>query len=189
VMIRALRLLFTPPEPSQRVHHGQYLRLAGREWQVLHTPGHTVDHLCLYDAETGTLLSGDHVLPTITPHVSGVRRGDSLRSYLATLDLVGNLDGVKLGLPAHGVPFDDVPGRVDAIKRHHEERMEMLREASLAIGPATVVDLSHEVFPKKHWGTMAESETFAHLEHLANAGQAEAWSESGRLYYRVAPKG
>lgn len=188
VMIRALRLLFTPPEPSRRVHHGEHLRLANREWQVLHTPGHTVDHLCLFDPETGTLLSGDHVLPTITPHVSGVRRGDSLRSYLATLDLVGALDGVRLGLPAHGIPFDDVPGRVEAIKRHHEERMEMLREASLAIGPATVVDLSHEVFPKKHWGTMAESETFAHLEHLADAGQAEAWSESGRLYYRVAPK-
>ena len=64
----------------------------------------------------------------------------------------------------------------------------MLREASLALGPATVVDLSHEVFPKKHWGTMAESETFAHLEHLADAGQAETWSESGRLFYRVAPK-
>jgi glyoxylase-like metal-dependent hydrolase (beta-lactamase superfamily II) len=189
VMIRALRLLFTPPEPSRRVHHGEHLRLANREWQVLHTPGHTVDHLCLFDPETGTLLSGDHVLPTITPHVSGVRRGDSLRSYLATLDLVAGLEGVQLGLPAHGVPFDDVPGRVDAIKRHHEERMEMLREASLALGPATVVDLSHEVFPKKHWGTMAESETFAHLEHLADAGQAEAWSEAGRLFYRVAPKG
>jgi glyoxylase-like metal-dependent hydrolase (beta-lactamase superfamily II) len=188
VMIRALRLLFTPPEPSRRVHHGEHLRLANREWQVLHTPGHTVDHLCLFDPETGTLLSGDHVLPTITPHVSGVRRGDSLRSYLATLDLVAGLEGVQLGLPAHGVPFDDVPGRVDAIKRHHEERMEMLREASLALGPATVVDLSHEVFPKKHWGTMAESETFAHLEHLADAGQAEAWSEAGRLYYRVAPR-
>jgi glyoxylase-like metal-dependent hydrolase (beta-lactamase superfamily II) len=188
VMIRALRLLFTPPEPTQRVHHGEHLRLANRDWQVLHTPGHTVDHLCLFDPETGTLLSGDHVLPTITPHVSGVRRGDSLRSYLATLDLVGALDGVRLGLPAHGIPFDDVPGRVEAIKRHHEERMEMLREASLAIGPATVVDLSHEVFPRKHWGTMAESETFAHLEHLADAGQAEAWSEAGHLYYRVAPK-
>ena len=24
-------------------------RLAGREWVSLHTPGHTPDHLCLYD--------------------------------------------------------------------------------------------------------------------------------------------
>ena len=93
---------------------------------------------------------------------------------------------MRLGLPAHGHPFDDVPGRVDAIKRHHEERMEFLRTASIAIGPATVEDLCHEVFPRKHWGLMAESETFAHLEHLALAGRAERWWEHGKLYYRVA---
>ena len=119
----------------------------------MHTPGHTVDHLCLYDPENGMLLSGDHVLPSITPHVSGVGNGaDALKTYLATLDLVADLDGVQLGLPAHGHPFDDVPGRVDAIKEHHEERMELLRDASLALGPATVQQLSHEVFPSEALG-------------------------------------
>jgi glyoxylase-like metal-dependent hydrolase (beta-lactamase superfamily II) len=141
----------------------------------------------LWDPSTGTLLTGDHVLPSITPHVSGVRKADSLKSYLATLDLVAQLDGVKLGLPAHGHPFADVPGRVTAIKEHHAERMEQLRDAGLAIGPATVVDLSHEVFPKRHWGTMAESETFAHLEHLEHAGLAERWEQDGLLYFRMAP--
>ena len=57
--------------------------------------------------------------------------------------------------------------------------MELLREAGLAIGPATVPELSHEVFPKRHWGTMAESETFAHLEHMVNVGMAERWEEGG----------
>jgi glyoxylase-like metal-dependent hydrolase (beta-lactamase superfamily II) len=187
MMIRAMRLLFTPPNPTKRVHHGDRLRLAQRDWFAIHTPGHTVDHLCLFDPETGTLLCGDHVLPTITPHVSGVRKADSLKSYLATLDLVAQLDGVELGLPAHGHPFNDVPGRVKAIKEHHEERMELLRAASIALGPATVSELSHEVFPKRHWGVMAESETFAHLEHLAHDGQVERWEKGGRLLYRVAP--
>ena len=45
--------------------------------------------------------------------------------------------------------------------------------------------LSHEVFPKRHWGVMAESETFAHLEHLVHAGEAERWDEDGLLMYRV----
>lgn len=187
MMIRALRLLFTPPEPTQRVHHKDVLHLGGRDWFVAHTPGHTVDHLCLWDPESGTLLTGDHVLPSITPHVSGVRKADSLKSYLATLDLVAQLDGVRLGLPAHGHPFDDVPGRVEAIKAHHAERMELLRAASLSLGPATVPALSHEVFPKRHWGTMAESETFAHLEHLVHAGEGERWEDHGMLYYRIAP--
>lgn len=189
MMIRALGLLFSPPDPTHRVRHDDTIRLAGREWRAIHTPGHTLDHLCLYDAEHGVLLSGDHVLPSITPHVSGVGNGaDSLRSYLATLDLVAGLDGVALGLPAHGHPFDDVPGRVEAIKEHHHERMEQLRDVSLALGPATVSDLCHEVFPQRHWGVMAESETFAHLEHLVLAGDAERWRDGqNRLVYRVAP--
>jgi glyoxylase-like metal-dependent hydrolase (beta-lactamase superfamily II) len=186
MMIRAMRMLFTPPEPTRRVHHGTRVRMAGREWFAVHTPGHTVDHICAWDPETGILLTGDHVLPSITPHVSGVRHADSLKSYLATLDLVARLDGVKLGLPAHGNPFTDVPGRVKAIQEHHVERMEMLRAAGIALGPATVPELSHEVFPKRHWGTMAESETFAHLEHMVNTGIAERWEEGGMLHYRVA---
>jgi glyoxylase-like metal-dependent hydrolase (beta-lactamase superfamily II) len=188
VMIRAMRLVFTPPDPTRRVKHGAPIQLGGRTWLAIHTPGHTLDHLCLYDPENGILLSGDHVLPSITPHIAGSGQGDALHSYLATLDLVASLDGVKLGLPAHGHPFDDVPGRVDAIKEHHYERMEKLRAASLAIGPATVVSLSHELFPERHWGVMAESETFAHLEHLRGVGEAERWDDDGALIYRVSAR-
>lgn len=184
---RVMRVLFKAPIPTKRVRHGDRMELAGREWIAIHTPGHTLDHLCLYDPENGVLLSGDHVLPTITPHVSGVSNGaDALKSYLATLDLVGRLDGVRLGLPAHGHPFDDVPGRVEAIKEHHEERMEQLRTVAHALGPATVEALSHELFPKKHWGVMAESETFAHLEHLVLAGNAERSESNGKLVYHLA---
>jgi glyoxylase-like metal-dependent hydrolase (beta-lactamase superfamily II) len=185
--IRAMRLLFVPPNPSRRVRHAERVQLAGREWVSVHTPGHTIDHLCLYDPEYGLLISGDHVLPSITPHVSGVGNGaDALKSYIQTLDLVAALDGVKMGLPAHGHPFDDVPGRVEAIKEHHEERMELLTRASEAIGPATVQQLSHEIFPRKHWGVMAESETFAHLEHMVLEGEAERWTEHGTYVYRIA---
>jgi glyoxylase-like metal-dependent hydrolase (beta-lactamase superfamily II) len=185
--IRAMRLLFAPPDPSRRVRHAERVELAGREWVSVHTPGHTIDHLCLYDPEYGLLISGDHVLPSITPHVSGVGNGaDALKSYIQTLDLVAALDGVKLGLPAHGHPFDDVPGRVEAIKDHHEERMELIKRASEAIGPATVQQLSHEIFPRKHWGVMAESETFAHLEHMVLEGEAERWTEQGKYVYRIA---
>ena len=58
-----------------------------------------------------------------------------------------------------------------------------------ALGPATVQQLSHEIFPKKHWGVMAESETFAHLEHMVSVGMAERWEEGGILHYRVAEAG
>jgi hypothetical protein len=34
---------------------------------------------------------------------------------------------------------------------------------------------------------MAESETFAHLEHLVHAGDGERWEENDMLVYRIAP--
>ena len=49
LMIRAMRMLFVSPEPTDRLHHGERMRLAGRDWFVVHTPGHTVDHLCVWD--------------------------------------------------------------------------------------------------------------------------------------------
>jgi hypothetical protein len=66
--------------------------------------------------------------------------------------------------------------------------MEFILAASRGLGPATVQDLAHEIFPKRHWGVMAESETFAHVEHLARSGQIERWTEGDRLVYRAAPR-
>jgi glyoxylase-like metal-dependent hydrolase (beta-lactamase superfamily II) len=180
--------LFTPPKPTQRVRDKEVVKLAGREWFAVHTPGHTLDHLCLHDPEGGLLLSGDHVLPTITPHIAGQGAGrDPLKGFVASLDKVAALEDVQRVLPAHGHPFDDLQGRVDSIKEHHEHRMVQLREVSAALGPSTVTDFSHHLFRKQRWGYMAESETYAHLEHLRLAGLATRREEHGKVLYDVHP--
>ena len=185
---RFLRI-FVPPQPTRRLRHGDHIKLAGRELVATHTPGHTLDHLCLHDPEGGLLFSGDHVLPTITPHISGLGTGrDPLKAFVASLDRVAALaPSVSTVLPAHGHPFADLVGRAESIKRHHEERLDKLRSVSIALGPSTVETLSHELFRQARWGPMAESETYAHLEHLRLAGQAESHKENGKLVYTVHP--
>ena len=193
LLFRAMKLpfinLFVPPKPTARLRDGDVVKLAGREWFAVHTPGHTLDHLCLHDPEGGLLLSGDHVLPTITPHIAGMGAGrDPLKGFVDSLDKVAALPDVKRVLPAHGHPFDDVAKRCDEIKEHHEERIDKLREVSASIGPASVTELSHHLFRKARWGYMAESETYAHLEHLRLAGEAERHVTKGTYLYEVAPK-
>lgn len=187
VMRKILRRALLPPLPTRRVAHGDVLRLGGRDVFARHTPGHTLDHLCLHDPEGGLLFSGDHVLPTITPHISGVGTGDDpLKAFVGSLDAVADLEGVTRVLPAHGHPFDDLPKRVDEIKEHHDHRLERLREAARDIGrPATVRELSRRLFRKQRWGPMAESETYAHLEHLRLAGEAERSERHGVLFYQL----
>lgn len=178
-----------PPVPTHFVRGGDHLRLAGRDWEVLHTPGHTGDHVCLFDGEAKLLISGDHVLPTITPHVPGLSPlADPLGSYLESLQGLRRLGEVSLVLPAHGHPFADLPGRIDSIVAHHEGRLDELRRISAALGPATVVDLSRELFRPAVWGMMAESETYAHLEYLRLRGQAERMDVGGATAYRVEPE-
>ncbi|HEX6476609.1 MAG TPA: MBL fold metallo-hydrolase [Acidimicrobiales bacterium] len=177
---------FVSPRPTRRVHDGDVLRLAGREWVAVHSPGHTLDHICLYDPERNVLLSGDHVLPTITPHVAGIGSGrDPLADFVASLDKVAALGEVTDVLPAHGHPFGDLAGRIAAIKAHHVERLDRVRAIAAALGPATVSDFSHELFRRDRWGHMAESETYAHLEHLRLAGEAHCYEGSDGLVYVI----
>jgi glyoxylase-like metal-dependent hydrolase (beta-lactamase superfamily II) len=173
------------PRVAQPVEHGDELKLAGRDFFVLHTPGHTPDHFCLHDPETGTLVAGDHVLPTITPHISGISSSrDPLASYFYSLDRVGEMTGVKQVLPAHGHPFTHLRARTETIKRHHHERLEKVKAISREIAPATVEAYSRKLFAPRTWGALAESETFAHLEHLRLAGEAERFEgKNGEFMY------
>ncbi len=178
------RSKFLPPI-THHVEHGDVLKFARREWFVQHTPGHTADHICLHDPDTGAFLSGDHVLPSITPHIGGASYlADPLKSFFYSLDRVGEIRGVDLALPAHGHPFNDLAGRAQAIKEHHFERLDEIKDIAKDIGRADVNAFMKRLFRERSWGDMAESETYAHLEHLRLERQAEAFrDDKGRLVY------
>jgi len=164
------------PTPTVRLDDAQTFRLGGREWVALHTPGHTDDHLCLFDPAGGVMLSGDHVLPTITPHIGGHGRDrDPLARFFDSLRKVAEYGpDVTVALPAHGQPFADLAGRARSIEEHHVGRLEVLRRAAEGLGrPARVSELSEHLFSARAQGAMADSETFAHLEHLRLQGEAE----------------
>jgi glyoxylase-like metal-dependent hydrolase (beta-lactamase superfamily II) len=174
------------PTISHPTRAGEVLRLAGREWFVVHTPGHTEDHICLHNREDGLFLAGDHVLPTITPHISGLSSfDDPLKEFFDSLDQAAALPDVKQALPAHGHPFADLAGRCEAIKEHHAERLDRVKEISRMLGPANVQAFSKQLFRQRSWGPMAESETYAHLEHLRILGDAERSNDREGNYIYV----
>lgn len=172
------------PRPTARLADLDRVRLGGRDWVALDTPGHTDDHLCLFDEEHGVLLSGDQVLPSITPHISG-SVDDAVQRYVDSLDRLVGLGRVTVTLPAHGHPIADLAGRVTELHTHHDERLDELHRYGDELGWASVTELSHKLFKPRSWGGMAEDETYAHLEHLRRRGRAEVREEAGVLRYKL----
>ena len=184
--MRRFPRFFRTPTPTVRVDDADTVRLGGHEWLALYTPGHTDDHLCLYDPAGQVMLSGDHVLPTITPHIGGLSPvGDPLDEFFASLQKVAAYGPeTSTVLPAHGHPFPDLAERATAIREHHLERLDVLRRAAEEIGrPARVQELSGHLFSARAQGPMADSETFAHLEHLRRAGEFRRLERPGRWEY------
>ncbi|MFJ3403062.1 MBL fold metallo-hydrolase [Promicromonospora sp. NPDC090134] len=125
---------------------GEVLEVAGLRIEVLATPGHTADSVCLVvsDGTSTVVLTGDTVLgrgTTVLAEPDG-----SLRDYLASLDRLSALDlpGPVPGLPGHGPVIPDLRAVVHAYREHRTERLDQVRSALTALGvtlPDAVVPL------------------------------------------------
>lgn len=92
------------------VRGGETLELSGLEWEVIHTPGHTIDGICLYHPPTKTVFTGDTVLPDAVG-APDPRGGGSLEHYLFGLRALLRRDVANV-LPGHGLPVAGAGRRV-----------------------------------------------------------------------------
>ena len=79
---------------------GQRLRAGDRDLEVVHTPGHALDHVCFWDTAARELYAGDMVALGTTIVVPG-ERGGGMQAYLASLERMAALGPVRI-FPGHG---------------------------------------------------------------------------------------
>jgi glyoxylase-like metal-dependent hydrolase (beta-lactamase superfamily II) len=132
--------------PSRLLEGGELFAAGGRTWEVVHTPGHSPGHVCLWNADERLLCSGDHLLQVVSPPVTFERgfEPDPMGSYLESLDRVRDL-GPDLVLPGHGTPFRDGARRAEAIAAGKRKRLTQVREL-VESRPRTVAELTAELF-------------------------------------------
>jgi glyoxylase-like metal-dependent hydrolase (beta-lactamase superfamily II) len=175
--------------PDRTVEGGERLDAGPYDFELLWTPGHSAGHICLYERRRKLLLSGDHVLPRISPNISlhAQGLGNPLADYLDALRLVAELE-VELVLPGHGDPFVGLAERAAELAAHHERRLAEIARL-LAERPWT----AYEVAARTTWQgsngvwdrlsdfqrRIAVTETLAHLELLRARGQARKLFQGG----------
>ena len=124
---------------------GAVLTVAGCEMEVIATPGHSADSVCLYVREDRAVLTGDTVLGRGTTVIGP--DGD-LADYLGSLatlrELAGTTELAAL-LPGHGPLLADPVGALDYYITHRHERLAEVR-AALAAGDRTMGEIVARVY-------------------------------------------
>ena len=170
------RIVTPMPLGYRRIVDGQMLTIGGAEWRVVVGSGHSPEHACLLNESTGVLISGDQILPRISPNVSlGVTEpeGDPLGEWFASIAKLKLLPHDLLVLPGHGDPFTGLHARLDAMDREHRERLDEL--AVFLAEPRCAVDCFGRLFRRAIGPDMlgmATGEALAHLRRLEIEGRA-----------------
>ncbi len=179
-------------EPTRLIADGERVGRLEAIW----TPGHSPGHLCFADTRSDRMLTGDHVLDPITPHVGlwRGREGDPLGDYLASLDKVRGR-GAGGALPAHGEPFPDLERRIDELIAHTAQRDGQVL-AALESGAASAGEVAGRLPWTRRNRAFADlgqwhqqfavAETIAHLHHLQAVGRVTSTAGADLIRYTEA---
>jgi glyoxylase-like metal-dependent hydrolase (beta-lactamase superfamily II) len=80
--------------------NGEIIRLGERDFEVIHTPGHTEDSVCLLNEEAGVLFTGDMPLPIRTSE------GTYMEAFYQALRHLSNKK-IQIVYPGHGAPLTE----------------------------------------------------------------------------------
>ena len=175
-----VRPFVTFAEPDVLLEDGARPELPGWDLTAVWTPGHSPGHLCFHSESRRLLLSGDHILPRITPNISyhPQQTASPLADFLDSLTKVAGLDADEV-LPAHEYRFRGLAARVAQLKAHHEERFTEILDHLRANPGSTAWDVALSISWSRPWDQIefwmrraALGETLAHLMILETRGLA-----------------
>ena len=167
--------VFEPPGQLNRLKDGDVFAVGGRQFRVIVGYGHAPEHACLYCEELNLMISGDQILPKITPHI-GVYPvepdANPLQEYIDSLETFRPLPDDLLVLPSHNEPFRGLHARLDYLQQHHRHRLSLLEE--LTAEPKRVASTLKSLYGrqlKPHETYLGFAESLAHLNCLRAQGR------------------
>jgi glyoxylase-like metal-dependent hydrolase (beta-lactamase superfamily II) len=151
------------------LHDGDVLTTGGATIEVLHTPGHTADHVCFLLREEQALFSGDMIMSGSTVVI--VPPDGDMAVYLRSLDRLRGLRMARI-YPGHGEVIDDPERVVEEYIAHRMMRERQILDA-LRDGPARIPGLVSRIYtevPQVLHRPAAQS-VYAHLLKLKAEGR------------------
>ena len=141
--------------------------------QVIHTPGHAANHLCLLLVEDALLFSGDHILNGSTTVIDPP--DGNMADYLDSLDRLDAVcaeHSVEFILPAHGYvlggPVLGARNAIAKLRAHRLAREAKVLAAMQALPQGSMDDWVRHAYddvPQRMW-PVAQRSLLAHVERI-----------------------
>ena len=184
-----LRWVHDLPDSPRLLELDRPIEIGARRWRPIVGRGHAPEHVSLLCETDDILISGDQVLPRISPNISVWPDGpqNPLAQYLDSLDEFAPLGRDPLVLPSHHGPFRGLATRVDEIRALHHRRLDELRE--FCAQPRSAQDCLPLLFKRvlrDQQIAFAMGEALAHLRYLAIRGEVTMRHEDGVDRYQRA---
>jgi glyoxylase-like metal-dependent hydrolase (beta-lactamase superfamily II) len=153
------------------VSDGEIILAAGQPLTVLHTPGHSPDHIALWHEPSRTAFTGDLVTAGSSVMIEASKGGD-LRQYLAALERILSLEPDRL-FPAHGPQISEPAALLRQYLDHRRTREQQVI-AALAAGRDSVQTIAEYIYDGLAPALMpaARENVRAHLDKLKAEGAA-----------------
>eukprot|EP00794_Sanderia_malayensis_P011770 gene11770-12987_t len=149
------------------------IQTEGATIQLIHTPGHTTDHLALYLKEEHAIFSGDCVLG------QGTAVFEDLYDYMNSLQKLIKLKPQRI-YPAHGPVLENATEVLEKYVNHRNIReKQIMNEIKSSSEPVTARDLVRRIYvdtPSSLLGA-AEVNVIHHLEKLFKEKKIEKYIE------------
>ncbi|MBW2623855.1 MAG: MBL fold metallo-hydrolase [Deltaproteobacteria bacterium] len=179
-----LKDVFPPELFGQEVKGGEVLKLGGFNVRVIHTPGHSSDHICFYLEEEKLLFSGDTILGWGTSIILPAPEGD-MAAYMESLSELAKLE-IDVICPAHGPLIEENTGeKIEWYISHRIMRENLVLEA-LESGVKSPYEIAEAIYTeedfKMHGRDLlprAARSVLAHLEKLEKEGRVKPEDQDG----------
>ena len=113
--------------PAEIIEENSEIVINGEKWRIFPSPGHSPDHISLYNKEKGVLFSGDNVLYMRSTWLGPPE--SNIDDYLETIRQLQKLPNLELILPAHGDIIENPKETLTAILARMKEREKQLLKA------------------------------------------------------------
>jgi glyoxylase-like metal-dependent hydrolase (beta-lactamase superfamily II) len=168
---------------------GEVFTVGGYTIRIIHTPGHSPGHICLYLEEERILFSGDTILGFGTSIISPPE--GEMAPYIQSLETLSKLD-IRFIFPGHGPIIDKRANRrIRWYIEHRKMRERRVLEAMAGAG-MTPSDIAEKIYGEEDFQMhgrdllpRAARTVLAHLLKLEKEGLVHSETGNGVIRYRL----